>query len=89
METLDSWGGASFDLRGLIGRIYVRNQSTLDIAKAVDLIVSESEENFKVFPIISLWELYVAMTTRVPIQSAQNQTYLMQTFPPPDDALHV
>ena len=30
---------------------------------------------FKVFPIISLWELYVAMATRVPIQSAQNPLY--------------
>ena len=29
------------------------------------------EKIFKVFPILSLWELYVAMATRVPIQSTQ------------------
>ena len=40
---------------------------------------------FKVFPNISIWELYVAMATRVQIQSAKN---LMQPFPKPDDALN-
>ena len=40
---------------------------------------------FKVFPTINLWELYVDMATRVPIQSAKNPT---QPFPLPDDALY-
>ena len=40
---------------------------------------------FKVFPIIRILELYVAMATRVQIQSAKN---LMQPFPKPDDALN-
>ena len=40
---------------------------------------------FKVFPNISIWELYVAMATRVQIQLAKN---LMQLFPKPDDALN-
>ena len=40
---------------------------------------------FKVFPSISLWEQYVSMATRVPIQSAK-KTYA--AFPLPDDALH-
>ena len=39
---------------------------------------------FKVFPIISLWELYVAMAARVPIQSAQKP---YAAFPLPDEAL--
>ena len=52
-----------------------RNCYILNI-KAVGLMVLE--KIFKVFPILSLLELYVAMATRVPIQSAQN---LMQPFP--------
>ena len=43
-------------------------------------MVSEKILNLKVFPIISLWELYVAMATRVPIQSAQKP---YAAFPPP------
>ena len=49
-----------------------------------------SEEDFKVFPIISLWELDVATAARVPIQSAK-KTYAAFPHPPPpphDDALH-
>ena len=34
-------------------------------------VVREEVFFFKVFPIISLWELYVAKLTRVPIQTAQ------------------
>ena len=39
----------------------------------------------EVFPIISLYELYVAMTTRVPIQLAPK---VMQPFTLPGDDLH-
>ena len=41
-------------------------------------MVSEIEI-FKVFPKISLWVLYVAMATRVPIQSAKKP---YAAFPP-------
>ena len=37
-----------------------------------------SEKIFKVFPIISLWELYVAIAIRVSIQLTPNP---MQPFP--------
>ena len=47
-------------------------------------MVSEKKIS-KVFHIVSLGELYVAMATRVPIQSALN---LKQPFPQPDKALH-
>ena len=40
---------------------------------------------FKFFPIIRIWELYVAMATRVQIQSEKK---LMQPFPKPDDTLN-
>ena len=43
-----------------------------------------SKDFLKFFP-LSLLDLYVAMATRVPIQSAENQ---MQHFPLPDDASH-
>ena len=48
------------------------------------LIVSY-KKILKVFRILSLLELYVAITTRVQIQSAQKP---YATFPLPDDALH-
>ena len=44
-----------------------------------------SEKSFKFLSILSLWELYVAMTTNVPNQTAQK---LYAAFPLPDDALH-
>ena len=40
---------------------------------------------FNFFPIIRIWELYVAMATRVQIQSEKK---LMQPFPKPDDTLN-
>ena len=47
--------------------------------RAMGIMVSE-KFFFKFFPIICLWELYVATATRVPIQSAQ-KSYAV--FPPP------
>ena len=47
-------------------------------------MVSE-KKIFKVFPIISLWELYVAMATRIPIRSAPKS---YAACPLPDNALH-
>ena len=63
------------DPRGLIGRIHVGDHLTL--------LQWFQRKRFLSFPIISLWELYVAMATIVPIQSA-----LMQPLPLPDDDLH-
>ena len=65
MDAVDPRGVASFDTSRLIGRIYIGDHKTL--LNTYNL----SEDFFKVFPIISLWELYVATTTRVLIQSVQ------------------
>ena len=44
------------------------------------------EMSFRVFHIISLWELYVAMTT---ISSTLSDIKLIQPFPLSDDAVHM
>ena len=48
--------------------------------KGVGLVVSEKKIFFYVFPIVSLWELSVAMETRVPIRPGPKPN---ATFPPP------
>ena len=56
-----------------------RHPYILNILLAACLMVLE-KKTFKVFfPIISLWELYVAMANKVPIQSAQKP---YAAFPP-------
>ena len=57
----DPQGVASLDPRGLTGRIYVGSTKHCYIQniQAVGLMVSE--KIFEVFPIISLWELYISM----------------------------
>ena len=45
--------------------------------------MASEKKIFTVFPSKSLWEFYVDMAARVPIESAQN---LIQPFPLPDDA---
>ena len=64
-------GTAKFDPRGMNGTIYVRTISHCYIPniKAVGLMVSE-KKIFLVFPIVSLWDLSVAMETTILIQSA-------------------
>ena len=62
MGANDPRGGAIFDPRGTI-HCYIQNM------KALGLVVSE-KKIFYVFPIVSLWELSVAMETRVPIRHA-------------------
>ena len=54
------------------------NVATQNI-KALGLMVSE-KKIFYVFPIITLWELSVAMETRVPIQFSPKHN---AAFPPP------
>ena len=48
--------------------------------KGLGLVVSEKNFFFYVFPIVSLWELSVAMETRVPIRPGPKPN---ATFPPP------
>ena len=58
METINPWGVAKFDPRGMNGTIYVETISHCYIPniKAVGLVVSE-KKIFLVFPIVSLWKL--------------------------------
>ena len=101
-------GGAIFDPRGMVGRIYKEDLYTLQHTKyessgQVGRIYKEDhytllhtkyersgtcgfgeEEFFYVFPIVSLWELSVAMETRVPIQPGPKPN---ATFPLLNDAL--
>ena len=51
--------------------------------KALGLVVLE-KTFFYVFPIVNLWELSVAMETRVMIRTGPKPN---TTFPPPNDAL--
>ena len=76
--TLDTRGiGGSLDPRDLIGRIYVGDHQTLLDTK----YISCGPHGFRNdFPIISLWELYVAMATRVPTQISLKSCCLMTQF---------
>ena len=61
--------------------IIIKSMGAIDQANletAGGMVHPGSEKILKVFPIISLWELY-AMATRVPIQSAQTS---YAAFPP-------
>ena len=131
MGANDPWGGAIFDPRGMVGRIYKEDHYTLlhtkyessgpcgsgeedffcfshdapgwglygpqghglsafikrttihcytQNMKALGLVVSEKKIFFYVFPIVSLWELSVAMETRVLIRPGPKPN---TTFPPP------
>ena len=59
MGANDTRGDASLDPRGLIGRMYVGDHLTLLHTKYVSCGPHgfREEDFFKVFPIISLWEL--------------------------------
>ena len=72
---------ASLDPRGMVGRIYVVDHLTLLHTK----YLSSGPHGFREedFPIISLWELYVAMEARIPIQSAPKS---YAAFSPPHNA---
>ena len=75
-------GGACIDLRGTVGRIYKEDHYTMLHTKyeRSGTCGFGVEDFFYVFPIVSLWELSVAMETRVPIQPGPKPK---ATFPPP------
>ena len=76
------WGGACMDPRGTVGRIYKEDHYTLLHTKyeRSGTCGFGEEDLFFVFPIVSLWELSVAMETRVPIRPGPKPN---ATFPPP------
>ena len=61
---------------------FMKGLLNIDTHKIFKLWVSwfQKRRLFYVFPIITLWELSVAMDTRVPIRSGQNPN---AAFPPP------
>ena len=63
MGANDPWGVASLYPRGLIGRIDVADHESLLHTKHVSCGPHGFREDifFKVFPIISQWELYIGM----------------------------
>ena len=79
------WGGACTIPRGTSGRIYKEDHYTLLHTKYESAEpCGIGEDLFYVFPIVSLWELSVAMVTRGLLSDlAQN---LMQPFQHPNDA---
>ena len=70
MGANDHQGGAIFDPRGMIGRIYKEDHYTLLHTKyeSSGPCGFGKEDFFYVFPIVCLWELSVAMETRVLIR---------------------
>ena len=71
IETIDPQGVAKFDPRVMIGTIYNGNYKTLLHTKYRSSMPCGFREEVLVFPIVSLWELSVAMETTILIQSAQ------------------
>ena len=70
------------DPRGMVGRIYKEDHYTLLQTKyeSSGPCGFGEEDFFYVFPIVSLWELSVAMETRVLIRPGPKPNI---TFPPP------
>ena len=84
MGANDPRGSAIFYTRGMVGRIYIEDHYTmlhtkLQTMKALGRGFVE-EDFFYVFPIVSLWELSVAMETSVLIPPGPKPS---TTFPPP------
>ena len=57
METLDHRDGASLDPKDFIGRIYEGDHLTLLHARHINCGHHGFRVEFKIFPIISLWNL--------------------------------
>ena len=72
METIGPRGVAKFYPRGMNGTIYVEDHLPLLHTKYQSCGPSgfREEDFFLVFPIVSLWDLSVAMETTILIQSA-------------------
>ena len=74
-------GRACMDPRGTVGRIYKEDHYTLLHTKYERSgTCGFGADFFYVFPFVSLWELSVAMETRVPVQPGPKPN---TTFPPP------
>ena len=74
-------GRARLDPRGMVGRIYKEDHYTLLYTKYESSgFCGFGEDFFYVFPIVSLWELSVAMETRVLIRLSPKPN---TTFPHP------
>ena len=76
------WVGPVWTPRGTVGRIYKEDHYTLLHTKyeSSEPCGFGEEDFFYVFPIVSLWELSVAMETRVLIRPGPKPN---TTFPPP------
>ena len=75
-------GRACMDPRGTVGRIYKEDHYTMLHTKYERPVTCGfgEEDFFYVFPIVSRWELSVAMETRVPIRPGPKPNTI---FPPP------
>ena len=75
-------GGVHMDPRGTVGRIYKEDHNTLlhTIYESAGHCGFGEEDLFYVFPIVCLWELSVAMETRVLIRPCPKPKTI---FPPP------
>ena len=73
MRANEPRGVANLDPRGMVGRIYLGGHLTLLHTKYLSSGPHGFGEEvvFLSFPIISLWELYVAMETIIPIRSVR------------------
>ena len=82
MGANDPSGGAIFDRRGMVGRIYKEDHYKLLHTKYESSGPYGFEEDFffYVFPIVSLWALSVAMETKVLIRPGPKPN---TTFSPP------
>ena len=69
METIDLQGMANYDPRAMIGTIYNGDYQTLIHPKYRSSGPCGFKEEHFFFPIVSLWELSVAMETTILIQS--------------------
>ena len=85
MGANDPLGGTIFDPWGTVGKIYKEDHYTLLHTKyeSTGPCAFGEEDFFYVFPIVSLWELSVAMETRVLIRPGPKPN---ATFPHPNDA---
>ena len=83
METIDSKGVAKFEPRGIIVTIHNGTTKHCNIHRSSGPSGSEKKIFFS-FPILSLWELSVAMKTKFLIQMNLHQN-LMQSIPQAND----
>ena len=89
MKTLDPNSRSSLDMQGLDWQDLCWRPLYIASYQIIKLRTSWFQRRFlKVFPIISLGELYVAMAARVPTQSAQKPYAALPPTAASDDAFH-